>query len=93
MEEEIKVCRERPGFRGNRSASKEGVEMNAKRLNGGHLILNCSHSGVTPLVTACLDGFSFFFFFSIHIYFANRGFELMLGSQREKSTVTLRHSR
>lgn len=24
----------------------------AKRLNGGHLILNCSVSGVTPLVTS-----------------------------------------
>lgn len=37
-------------------ALKEGVRMRAKRLNGGHLILNCSDSGVTPLVTSLLDG-------------------------------------
>lgn len=34
-------------FRGNRTAFKEGVRMRAKRLNRGHLILNCSDSGVT----------------------------------------------
>ena len=38
-------------FRGNRKALKEGVRMKAKRLNGGHLILNCIYSGLTPLVT------------------------------------------
>lgn len=37
-------------------ALKEGVRMRAKRLNGGHLILNCSDSGVTPLVTSSLPG-------------------------------------
>lgn len=35
-------------------ALKEGVGMRAKRLNGGHLILNCRDSGVTPLVTSSL---------------------------------------
>lgn len=37
-------------------ALKEGVKMRAKRLNGGHLILNCSDSSVTPLVTSSFLG-------------------------------------
>lgn len=45
-------------------ALKEGVRMRAKRLNGGHLILNCSDSGVTPLVTSSLPGQWTFWSFS-----------------------------
>lgn len=37
-------------------AMKEGARMRAKRLNGGHLILNCSDFGVTPLVTSSQTG-------------------------------------
>lgn len=37
---------------GNRTAFKEG----AQKLNGRHLILNCSDSDVTQLVTSTLPG-------------------------------------
>lgn len=46
------MIREWQSFTGNRTLLKEGVEIGAKRLNGGHLIRNCSDSGVTPLVTS-----------------------------------------
>lgn len=61
IEEEIKGWRERQEMdekgnggvsEGNRTAFKEG----AQKLNGRHLILNCSDSDVTQLVTSTLPG-------------------------------------